>query len=187
MDVRQYMIVDLDRQGDKRMFVTEQVSSIRENKNGLWSVQFSSSTRVFNYNRHRLLFLTHPNTIDLGEKGLYIKNRHITNISELLRFTDGRHTFYHVSYNNGYYENFEGKDIYITRTPIDKSGGSVWDYLQKLAVETGLQTEEAENILSRQYELVDVKRDNVPLAQYLGDKTQLTVFRIPKQIPQIRN
>ena len=32
------MIVDLDRQGDKRMFVTEQVSSIRENKNGLWSV-----------------------------------------------------------------------------------------------------------------------------------------------------
>ena len=42
MDVKQYMIVDLDRQGDKRMFVTEQVSSIRENKNGLWSVQFSS-------------------------------------------------------------------------------------------------------------------------------------------------
>lgn len=182
MDVRQYMIVDLNRQGDKRMFVTEQVSSIRENKNGLWSVQFSSSTRVFNYNRHRLLFLTHPNTIDLGEKGLYIKNRHITNISELLRFTDGRHTFYHVSYNNGYYENFEGKDIYITRTPIDKSGGSVWDYLQKLAAETGLQTEEAENILSRQYELVDVKRDNVPLAQYLGDKAQLTVHRAPKQI-----
>ena len=182
MDVKQYMIVDLDRQGDKRMFVTEQVSSIRENKNGLWSVQFSSSTRVFNYNRHRLLFLTQPDTIDLGEKGLYIKSRHITNANELLRFTDGRHTFYHVSYNNGYFENFEGKDIYVTRTPIDKSGGSAWDYLQKLAAETGLQTEEAENILSKQYELVDVKRDNVPLAQYLGDKTQLTVLRTPKQI-----
>lgn len=77
---------------------------------------------------------------------------------------------------------FEGKDIYVTRTPIDKSGGSAWDYLQKLAAETGLQTEEAENILSKQYELVDVKRDNVPLAQYLGDKTQLTVLRTPKQI-----
>lgn len=182
MDVRQYMIVDLDRQGDKRMFVTEQVSFICENKNGFWSVQFSSSTRVFNYNRHRLLFLTHPDTIDLGEKGLYIKNRHITNVSELLRFTDGTHTFYHISYNNGNYENFERKDIYITRTPIDKSGGSTWDYLQKLAAETGLQTGEAENILSRQYELVDVKRDNVPLAQYLGDKAQLTVHRALKQI-----
>lgn len=54
--------------------------------------------------------------------------------------------------------------------------------LQKLAAETGLQTGEAENILSRQYELVDVKRDNVPLAQYLGDKAQLTVHRALKQI-----
>lgn len=45
-----------------------------------------------------------------------------------------------------------------------------------------MQTGEAENILSRQYELVDVKRDNVPLAQYLGDKAQLTVHRALKQI-----
>lgn len=181
MNIKQYMIVDLEKR-NKQMFITDQVSSIRENKNGLWSVQFSSSTRVFNYNRHRLLFLTHPETINIGEKGFYIKNRHITNVSELLRFTDGVHTFYHVSYNNGYYENFEGKYVYVTRTPIDKTGGSTWDYLQKLAAETGLQTEDAENILSKQYELVDVKRDNVPLAQYLGDKTQLTVHRTPKQI-----
>ena len=181
MNIKQYMIIDLEKH-DKQMFITEQVSSIRENKNGLWSVLFSSSTRIFNYNRKRLLFLTHPETINIGEKGLYIKNRHITNVSELLRFTDGVHTFYHVSYNNGYYENFEGKYVYVTRTPIDKTGGSTWDYLQKLAAETGLQTEDAENILSKQYELVDVKRDNVPLAQYLGDKAQLTVHRAPKQI-----
>lgn len=181
MNIKQYMIVDLEKR-DKQMFITEQVSSIRENKNGLWSVLFSSSTRIFNYNRKRLLFLTHPEAINIGEKGLYIKNRHITNVSELLRFTDGVHTFYHVSYNNGYYENFEGKYVYVTRTPIDKTCGSTWDYLQKLAAETGLQTEDAENILSKQYELVDVKRDNVPLAQYLGDKTQLTVHRTPKQI-----
>lgn len=181
MNIKQYMIVDLEKR-NKQMFITDQVSSIRENKNGLWSVLFSSSTRIFNYNRKRLLFFTHPEIINIGEKGLYIKNRHITNVSELLRFTDGVHTFYHVSYNNGYYENFEGKYVYVTRTPIDKTGGSTWDYLQKLAAETGLQTEDAENILSKQYELVDVKRDNVPLAQYLGDKTQLTVHRTPKQI-----
>ena len=35
------------------------------------------------------------------------------------------------------------------------------------------------NLLSKQYELVDVKRDNVPLAQFLGDKTKLrlTVYQ----------
>ena len=77
MNIKQYMIIDLEKH-DKQMFITEQVSSIRENKNGLWSVLFSSSTRIFNYNRKRLLFLTHPETINIGEKGLYIKNRHIS-------------------------------------------------------------------------------------------------------------
>lgn len=182
MDVRQYMIVDLERRGDKRMFITEQVTSISENKNGLWAVRFSSSLRVFNYNQARLLYLTHPESIDLSEKGLYIKNKHINNVAELLRFTNGCYTFYRVTYANGYYENLEGSEVYITRTPIDKNGGSTWDYLQKLAAETGLVTEDGENTLSNQYELVDVKRDNVPLAQYLGDKTKLTTYRLLKQV-----
>lgn len=182
MDTKQCMIVDLDRQGDKRMFITEQVASISENKNGLWTVRFLSSPRVFNYNHSRLLYLTHPEAIDLGEKGLYIQNRHITDVSELLRFTDGRHTFYRVTYTNGYCENLDGNEVYVTRTPIDRNGGSIWNYLCKLAAETGLTTEDDENILSRQYEFVDLKRDNVPLAQYLGDKTRLAVYREPKQI-----
>ena len=164
------------------MFITEQVASISENKNGLWTVRFLSSPRVFNYNHSRLLYLTHPEKIDLGEKGLYIKNKHITNVSELLRFTGGRHTFYRVTYSNGYYENLEGNEVYVTRTPIDKNGGSTWDYLRKLAAEIGLMVEDEENILSKQYDLVDLKRDNVPLAQYLGDKTELRIYREPKQI-----
>ena len=141
MDARQYMIVDLERRGDKRMFITEQVTSINKNLNGLWVIQFSSSSRIFNYNHARLLYLKQPESIDLGEKGLYIKNRHITDVSELLRFTNGQYTFYRVTYDNGYYDNLDERDIYITRTPIDRNGGSTWDYLRKLAAETGLQTE----------------------------------------------
>lgn len=182
MDAKRCMIVDLERQGDKRMFVTEQVASISENKNGLWAVRFSSSPRVFNYNHSRLLYLTHPEVIDIGKKGLYIKNKHINNVAELLRFTDGRYTFYRVTYVNGYYENLNGSEVYITRTPIDKNGGSTWDYLRKLAAETGLITEDEESILSKQYDLVDLQRDNVPLAQYLGDKTKLATYRKPKQV-----
>ena len=90
MDAKQCMIVDLERRGDKRKFITEQVASISENKSGLWTVWFLSSPRVFNYNHSRLLNLTNPEKIDIGEKGLYIQHKHITNISELLCFTDGR-------------------------------------------------------------------------------------------------
>ncbi len=60
----------------------------------------------------------------------------------------------------------------MTRTPIDVCGGSTWDYLRKLSDETGLLTDDEESILSKQYELIDLKRDNVPLAQYLGNKTK---------------
>lgn len=148
MNPRKYMIIDLEKKGDKRMFVTEQVVHISENNNGLWAVKFSTSQRIFNYNKSRLLYFTNPIGVNLIEKGLYIKNKHINNVSELLRFDDGRHIFYHVVYNNGFTENLDGDEVYVTRTPIDKNGGTTWEYLKKLAAETGLMTEEGDNILS---------------------------------------
>lgn len=183
MDAKQYMIVDLQHKGNKRMFVTDNVSSIYKNKNKGWTVKYSSSPLVFNYNPSRLLYLKDPETINLGEKGLYINNIHINNVAELLRFTDGHYTFFRVTYNNGFCENLEGKNVYITRTPIYKNGGSTWDYLCKLADETGLRSEkDDESLLSRQYKLVDLMRDNVPLAQYLCNKKELATYPMPQQV-----
>ena len=182
MDPQQDMVIDLERLGSKRMFITEEISYINRNDQGLWTVRFKSSPRIFNYNKGRLLYLSKPERIDIVEKGLYIQNKHITNVAELLRFTDGHHTFYRVTYTNGFVENLDGKEVYVTRTPIDKIGGSLWDYLRKLADETGLMADDKTNLLSKQYELVDVKRDDVPLAQYLGDKTKLRTYRLPKQV-----
>lgn len=182
MDPQQDMVIDLERLGSKRMFITEEISYIKRNNQGLWTVCFKSSPRVFNYNKGRLLYLSKPERIDIVDKGLYIQNKHITNVAELLRFTDGHHTFYRVTYTNGSVENLDGGEVYVTRTPIDKIGGSLWDYLRKLADETGLMADDETNLLSKQYELVDVKRDNVPLAQFLGDKTKLRTYRLPKQV-----
>lgn len=182
MDPQQDMVIDLERLGSKRMFITEEISYIKRNNQGLWTVCFKSSPRVFNYNKGRLLYLSKPERIDIVDKGLYIQNKHITNVAELLRFTDGHHTFYRVTYTNGSVENLDGGEVYVTRTPIDKIGSSLWDYLRKLADETGLMADDKTNLLSKQYELVDVKRDNVPLAQFLGDKTKLRTYRLPKQV-----
>ncbi|WP_455098883.1 AAA domain-containing protein [Prevotella histicola] len=182
MDPQQDMVIDLERLGSKRMFITEEISYIKRNNQGLWTVCFKSSPKVFNYNKGRLLYLSKPERIDIVDKGLYIQYKHITNVAELLRFTDGHHTFYRVTYTNGSVENLDGSEVYVTRTPIDKIGGSLWDYLRKLADETGLMADDKTNLLSKQYELVDVKRDNVPLAQFLGDKTKLRTYRLPKQV-----
>lgn len=182
MDPQQDMVIDLERLGSKRMFITEEISYIKRNNQGLWTVCFKSSPKVFNYNKGRLLYLSKPERIDIVDKGLYIQNKHITNVAELLRFTDGHHTFYRVTYTNGSFENLDGREVYVTRTPIDKIGSSLWDYLRKLADETGLMADDETNLLSKQYELVDVKRDNVPLAQFLGDKTELRTYRLPTQV-----
>ena len=182
MDPIKYMIIDLKEKGGNRRFLTEQVAHISENNNGLWTVKFTTSQRIFNYNKSRLLYLTNPTNVDLIEKGLYIKNKHITNVSKLLKFDDGKHLFYYVVYKNGFSENVEGNEVYVTRTPINKNCGSIWEYLNKLAAETGLMSEEGDNILALQYGIIDIMRDNVPLAQYLGDKTKLTTFRTPTTI-----
>ena len=182
MDAKQCMIVDLERCGDKNMFITEQVGSIKRVDNGNWIIRFSNSSRIFQYNRARILYLTYGESINLHEKGLYVGNKRITDAVELLKFSDKQHTFYRVTYCNGYSENLDGRNVYVTRTPIDVCGGSTWDYLRKLAYETGLLTEDEESILSKQYELIDLKRDNVPLAQYLGNKTKLATYRLPQLV-----
>ena len=183
------MIVDLERKGDKRMFITEQVSSIQRNEQGLWSVVFGTSRRVFRYNPARLLCLTNPTKVDIRDKGLYVRNKRIRKPQEVLCFSEGKHTFYRVTNQYGCSECVEEAQVYITRTPIDKNGGSTWDYLKKLAEETGLRSEDEEqegdagmNSLSEQYGWVDVKRDNVPLAQYLGDKRALTRHKLPRVV-----
>lgn len=92
------MIVDLERRGDKRMFITEQVASIKWNENGYWTVRFSTSPRVFQYNQARLLYLTNPEGVDIERKGLYINNRRITGVAELLRFSTQNLNFYRITY-----------------------------------------------------------------------------------------
>ncbi|MCM1224911.1 MAG: AAA domain-containing protein [Lachnospiraceae bacterium] len=192
MNEQQFMIVDLSKTGDKR-FITNQVSSINETPNGYWSVQFSSSPHIFNYHKSRLLYLVEAEIIPLDKRGLYINNKRIDNVNKLLCFTCNNHTFFRITYTNGYCEDMDDSKVYITRTPIDKNGGSLWEYLCKLAKETGLNpkaeetedkedTEADKNILFSQYELVDIKRDNVPLSQYLGNKTKLNTYHEPKLI-----
>lgn len=182
MDAKKCMIVDLEPRGGRQKFITEAVASISVTRNGMWAVRFLSGSRVFNYSRSRLLYLVNPEEIDLNDKGVYIMNKHITDANHLLRFTDGTHTFYHLTHATGFHEDIEGNKVYVTRTPINKTNGSLWSYLCQMAAETGLVGDNDENLLSKQYELVDLNRDDVPLAQYLGDKSPLKTRHMPRQV-----
>lgn len=174
------MIIDLERLGTPKMFITEQVAYIDQHDRGFWTVRFTNSNRVFQYNRCRLLYFDRPQRINISEKGLYINKKRIKDVREVLMFANVSNRFFRITYSNGYTENLSGEKVYITRTPLNEQGGNRWDYLCKMAAETGLLVENDENILSKQYALVDLKRDNVPLSQFLGDKTTLRMHSRPQ-------
>lgn len=227
MNEQEHMIVDLQRKGEKGMFITQSVRAIKRNEQGNWLVHFNKSPKGFSYNPARLLFLSHPEKINIEDKGLYINRRCIKDAVEVLCFSDGKHQFYWVKRKNGFSQAYEGHHVYVTRTPINENAGGIWDYLIALAEETGLHIEhqvqeelltleesrpsetdstietefsgnpeqqsttcngekvealERKNILAEQYERVDVKRDNVPMAQYLGDKRKLATRKWTRQV-----
>jgi DNA polymerase III delta prime subunit len=86
---------------------------------------------------------------------------------------------------SGFYMNEDGRNVYLSRTSINLTNTNLWEYLNHVISETGLElrpkdTDEPMNILQLQYILIDVNRDMVPLAQYLGGKNRLRKFTLPK-------
>jgi superfamily I DNA and/or RNA helicase len=174
--------VDTKKEG-RHKFITEQICLIDEYDEDTWLVIFKRPPhKGYNYDKDRLLYIDNPEYVDFRDKGLYIRDKRVYNATELLRFSYGIHIFYRVTYANGYNEDLDHDQVYITRTPLNKAIGSVFDYLRTVATEVGLKTEDDENILLRQYDMIDKYRDNVPLAQYLGDKTKLSTCRLPEYV-----
>lgn len=186
MNPREYMIVDLEHSGDPKMFITERVDDVKWVK-GMYQVFFSGKPRPYTYRSGRLLVLKNPEKVDLEGRGLYIRKEHINDAAEVYRFSDGGRTFWYIVRKNGYYSNENGRYVYMSRTPINHTNPNLWEYLNHVIAETGLElmpksSDEKINILQLQYSLVDVKRDNVPLAQYLGNEEKLKRYDFPKHI-----
>lgn len=181
MDSRRFMIIDTSKIGSPDMFITTKVSRLNID-GGMWCLTFSTSPTVYTYRYERVKFFTKPELIDIEHHGVYMRNKCVGGICELYRFGDDNHFYYHALFSDGSEADFDGKDIYVSRTTLDECGGGVWKYLQHLADETGLILENVGNVLVMQYRIVDRQRDNVPLAQYIGGKTKLKKYASPKQI-----
>lgn len=188
MDPHRYMILDLAHRGTSRMFVTQRVEEIRDG-GALYEVKFIGQDKPFKYRTERLLCLSNPEKIELDGRGFYINKHHITNIAELYRFSHLGDNYWFVVFENGQQREYEGKNVYLSRTKIYAENPSLWHYLNHLARETGIMVDvngrdddEPLNLLEQQYKLVDDMRDNVPLAQYLGRKEKLAKYQLPHTV-----
>ncbi len=163
------------------MFITSQVARL-DISNRMWHITFNTSPVTYTYRYERIKFLTKAERVDVENHRFYLRNQHVENISELYRFGDNTHYYYHAVFSNGTELDYDERDIYVSKTTLDECGGNIWKYLNQLAAETGLELKGVGNILKMQYDIVDRMRDNVPLAQFVGDKTQLATYRKPQQI-----
>ena len=179
MDTRRYMIVDTSQVGTPKMFITQQVVSIND-RGDSWRIVFNTGPKAYNYRKERIQYFDRPEKIDTDSRGLYIRNQHITDIAELYSFGEGR--YFHAFTAKEKEFSYDGRDVYVSRTSLDECGGDTWKFLNQLAEETGLELPDVGNILKMQYDIVDRKRDNIPLAQFIGDKTRLKTYGMPSTI-----
>lgn len=181
MNPREYLIINL-KYGEED--ITEKVKFIRY-ENGYWYIRFFNSTTTYQYIYPEILYSKDPLIMDIANKGLYVRNKHINtkeNDVQLIEFDLGHRVVYKLFVNNRY-EYIKREDFYISQTNINQNNESVWGYLCELAEKTGLKVGDKEyNILSEQYKMVDIERDNVPLAQYLGSGKILAKYNLPNVV-----
>lgn len=181
MNPKKYMVIDTSRLGSPKMYITSQVERL-EIVDGMWHITFNTSSITYTYRYERIKFYKEAEKVDVENRGFYLYKRYVKNISELYRFKGDGHYYYHAIFCNGTECDYDDRDIYVSRTTLDECGGDLWTYLNQLATEFGIEIQDVGNILKMQYDIVDTKRDNVPLAQFIGDKTKLARYIKPKNI-----
>jgi len=185
MDANKYMIVDFLQQDGRSPFITERVKSIRPEGNFYW-ITFNGVHKSWKYSCDRIFYQENPEIVDIGERGFYVRKKRIKDTQKVLRFTKGTLTFWRITYKNGYQENLYDRDVYLSRTDISVENDGLWNFLNHIVAETGLQIhadkDEPLNILQSQYNQVDVKRGNTPLALYLKGKSRGSKKQLPSHV-----
>ena len=145
MNPKECMIIDLQHEGSKQMFITERIRWIKQLDDGSYRVSFRGSpSRFYTYSSRRLCYITHPKRIELEDRGLFVRNRRVRDVTEILLFARGEQMYYRIYDNNGCAQNLHHGEVYITRMPIAHGGGSLWSYLMRIAQETGLSSEDGQ-------------------------------------------
>lgn len=185
MDKERYMVVDTAEDCRKK-YLTEDIAYVSELSPYLLEVRFNNG-KVFRYGTTRLKYLKNPTLVDIEGKGVYYKRRKLENVSRILRYSNGKETYYHIIYNkvysHGVYPEYcEEHELHVSRFSIEKDSGTLWEFIHKVILETGPMNDDGKVATEFAFKRVDTDRDDVPLAQYLGFKDTFKKHRLPKTI-----
>jgi len=179
LNPKENMIIDLKQ----NTFITSSVSWI-EYKAGKYKVRFSNG-KVYFYGFNRILWLQHPECIDVDQVAISVYGKEGLEIKEAYKFTHHHREFFHIRYKNGHSENYFGKHINIEKSclanPISKK---VFRYLYSLSSLVNLKDDGGNSLLSKQYDNINhFIGENNALASYLNPKNYASKATLRKHPP----
>lgn len=151
---------------------TQEVSSMNQDRKGVYWVKFKSS-KSFPYAHRDVCVLQSakmidPNDIKISKHGgIPFNPVHIWVFKHLF------HKYYRLEYPNGSVAEYDGKHLAVTQSALaDESAKSIFTYLTSVSATQPIMTENGPISLHDKYAKVDFIDENSALASFLYGKTK---------------
>lgn len=140
-----------------------------QNDSGNYKILFRNSSSAYTYKEENVLWLTSPEKPDPNDYQIVSKGRTLSNIEALYVFYAGKHSYWHIRFQNGKEYDYKGEDLQITQSCLkEPCSRSVFEYLKKVADVNGLKADDGTKLLAKQYEKIHFIADNRAIAVYLN-------------------
>lgn len=149
---------------------TYQVESIKRDGNK-YSIRFCNSEKTYYYSIDKVVWLTGPAVMDIGNCRIFVNGRQEKNIETVHLFSSDGKKYYAITYGNGFIRHFSGNEIVIRRSCLTGNAGNVFDYLRVCTGVSKLGTSDEEEgvrkILASIYAGIDFVDETTAASVYL--------------------
>lgn len=166
MDLKNKMIIINDK------IVTSEISTCEYNPQAqTYTIEYQKNKKIYQYSKKKVKILTQATKLNLQNNTFFLKNKLLTNIKEVIEFTDeDGHYYYHVTLSDNSQQDYTNQEF----QRINISAYENLEYMKKVADVISLSTEDGKKILSEQMKKIKIDSLDIALANYLKLSNAMT-------------
>jgi superfamily I DNA and/or RNA helicase len=133
-----------------------------------WDITFRDG-KIFSYACNNIEWLKGP--VNLNPKSYHIshKGKIFDNINAIFAFSGNRGEYWHICFSTGYENDYNVRDLTIEKSCLENDNSrKIFSYLQQIAENISVKTEDDTAILAKQYEKIDFLSEKNAVAIYLN-------------------
>ncbi len=149
---------------------TLQIHTIEKNSINTYRVRFRNNPKPYTYVKDKVIWLSDPEYVNLADSKVYIDGVKKTDIKCLLKFTNGRKTYWRIIHLNGYTEDDANDRVRVSTSCLcEKRAKETFMYLRNVAAINPLCNEENGNaLLGKLYDGIDFIDEKTAASCYLN-------------------